>query len=239
MSRCTEAEPHGAGVWATLALIAISAVCGALTDLSFSLKGYMWQILNCALTAGFSLSLRGAMDKASAPRSFIAHADPGMKSAESRATHSTCFGGDMAVAPPGGALDEERQEPGRVQHGKPSVVCASPSRANTQDTLCIPSQVLSLCPLLLQVYYNNVLSLPLLCVVAAVNGEWSRVFTEPAIYHRGFQAAAVLSAFCGFLISFCSLWFLSTTTATTFSLVGSLNKVRSVLTVFRKLAALL
>ena len=76
-----------------------------------------------------------------------------------------------------------------------------------------------------QVYYNNALSLPLLCIVAAVNGEFGRVAAEPAIYVRGFQAAACLSAFCGFIISFCSLWFLSTTTATTFSLVGSLNKV--------------
>ena len=76
-----------------------------------------------------------------------------------------------------------------------------------------------------QVYYNNALSLPLLCIVAAVTGEFSRVTAEPAIYVRGFQAAALLSAFCGFIISFCSLWFLSTTTATTFSLVGSLNKV--------------
>ncbi len=79
--------------------------------------------------------------------------------------------------------------------------------------------------MLVQVYYNNALSLPLLCLVAAVNGEFSRVAAEPAIYIRGFQAAACLSAFCGFIISFCSLWFLSTTTATTFSLVGSLNKV--------------
>jgi GDP-mannose transporter len=90
--------------------------------------------------------------------------------------------------------------------------------------------ILKLLPLVVQVYYNNVLSLPLLCVVAAVNGEWSRVATEPAVFNHGFQAAAVFSAFCGFLISFCSLWFLSTTTATTFSLVGSLNKVHSVLT---------
>ncbi len=46
------------------------------------------------------------------------------------------------------------------------------------------------------------------------------------IFNRGFQLAASMSALCGFLISFCSLWFLSTTTATTFSLVGSLNKAR-------------
>ena len=49
----------------TLALIAISAICGAVTDLSFNLSGYMWQLANCAFTAGYSLSLRGAMDKVS------------------------------------------------------------------------------------------------------------------------------------------------------------------------------
>ena len=54
-----------AEVWATLALIAISAICGAVTDLSFNLGGYMWQIVNCAFTAGYSLTLRGAMDKVS------------------------------------------------------------------------------------------------------------------------------------------------------------------------------
>ena len=54
-----------AAVWVTLALIATSAICGAATDLSFNLGGYMWQIVNCALTAGYSLSLRGAMDKVS------------------------------------------------------------------------------------------------------------------------------------------------------------------------------
>ena len=48
---------------------------------------------------------------------------------------------------------------------------------------------------------------------------------EPALHNTRFQAAACLSAICGFLISFCSLWFLSTTTATTYSLVGSLNKL--------------
>ena len=75
------------------------------------------------------------------------------------------------------------------------------------------------------VFYNNLLSLPLLAVVAAINGEWTTFLAEPALRNPGFQLAAGLSALCGFLISFCSLWFLSTTTATTYSLVGSLNKV--------------
>ena len=52
-------------MWVTLALIAVSAICGAVTDLSFNMAGYLWQIVNCAFTAGYSLSLRGAMDKVS------------------------------------------------------------------------------------------------------------------------------------------------------------------------------
>jgi hypothetical protein len=42
---------------------------------------------------------------------------------------------------------------------------------------------------------------------------------------REFQVAAVGSGVVGFAISFCSLWFLSSTTPTTYSLVGSLNKI--------------
>ena len=37
--------------------------------------------------------------------------------------------------------------------------------------------------------------------------------------------AAVASSLIAFFMSFASLWFLSTTTATTYSLVGSLNKI--------------
>lgn len=40
-----------------------------------------------------------------------------------------------------------------------------------------------------------------------------------------FVAAACASALLAFFMSFASLWFLSTTTATTYSLVGSLNKI--------------
>ena len=59
--------PCPAAVWITLALIAVSAACGAVTDLSFNMAGYLWQIVNCAFTAGYSLSLRGAMDRVSCP----------------------------------------------------------------------------------------------------------------------------------------------------------------------------
>lgn len=35
----------------------ISAVSGGITDLSFDAVGYAWQIINCFLTAGYSVCL--------------------------------------------------------------------------------------------------------------------------------------------------------------------------------------
>ncbi|XVF05363.1 hypothetical protein REPUB_Repub05bG0165600 [Reevesia pubescens] len=51
-------------VWTAMAMMMISAVSGGITDLSFDATGYTWQILNCILTAGYSLTLRRVMDKA-------------------------------------------------------------------------------------------------------------------------------------------------------------------------------
>ncbi|MCL7031333.1 hypothetical protein MKW94_012889 [Papaver nudicaule] len=42
----------------------VSAVSGGVTDISFHAVGYMWQILNCFLTASYSLTLRRVMDTA-------------------------------------------------------------------------------------------------------------------------------------------------------------------------------
>lgn len=43
----------------------LSALCGAITDLNFNGAGYAWQLVNCVFTAGYSLTLRGIMDKVS------------------------------------------------------------------------------------------------------------------------------------------------------------------------------
>eukprot|EP01018_Ginkgo_biloba_P012426 Gb_30486 [translate_table: standard] len=55
---------HNSKVWVSLFLMIISAVCGGVTDLSFHAVGYTWQILNCFLTAAYSLTLRRLMDVA-------------------------------------------------------------------------------------------------------------------------------------------------------------------------------
>jgi GDP-mannose transporter len=75
------------------------------------------------------------------------------------------------------------------------------------------------------VYYNNLLSLvPIFGLMVAFN-EHSTLLNQPALYNPVFLLVASLGGLIGFAISFSSLWFLSQTTATLYSLVGALNKI--------------
>ena len=75
------------------------------------------------------------------------------------------------------------------------------------------------------VFYNNLLSLPLIFLVMASQGELGILTQQEDLRNPAFLVVATLSGLVGFGISFSVLWFLSTTTPTTFSLVGSLNKI--------------
>lgn len=145
---------YGLYVWITLALMTVSALCGAFTDLEFNAVGYTWQLINCAFTAGYSLYLRGAMDRV------------------------------VNVTQNNNKLDEFSM-----------------------------------------VFYNNLLSLPLIFSLMVLYGEVSTLPSEPAWGENAFICAFVASGLLAFSISFASLWFLSTTTATVYSLTGSLNKI--------------
>lgn len=145
---------YSAGIWSTLVLMAVSAVASGLTDLEFSLAGYVWQIINCMFTAANSLYLRRIMDTVKQ----------------------------------------------HTEHGTP---------------LSEMSMVL----------LNNALSLPVLLALLASRGELYTVAVAPELRDPSFMMAATISGLVSFGISFGSLWFLSTTTPTTYSLVGSLNKV--------------
>ncbi|XP_039014127.1 GDP-mannose transporter GONST2-like isoform X2 [Hibiscus syriacus] len=131
----------------------ISAVSGGITDLSFDATGYTWQILNCILTAGYSLTLRLVMDKAK------------------QATKS-------------GSLNKVSM-----------------------------------------VFLNNFLSLPFAIFLIFVLNEWEYVMNTNVIRLPMFWVFATASGLLGLAISFTSMWFLHQTGPTTYSLVGSLNKV--------------
>ncbi|KAL1370083.1 hypothetical protein AAHE18_01G034300 [Arachis hypogaea] len=140
-------------VWAAMFLMIISAVSGGITDLSFDGVGYAWQIINCVLTASYSLTLRWVMDEAK------------------KATKS-------------GSLNEVSM-----------------------------------------VLLNNLLSLPLAIVLIFVFGELDYVIHANVVKLPMFWGVATASGFIGLSISFTSMWFLHQTGPTTYSLVGSLNKI--------------
>ncbi|KAK8652694.1 hypothetical protein V6N13_126719 [Hibiscus sabdariffa] len=144
---------HDSRVWAALFLMIVSAVSGGITDLSFHAIGYAWQIINCFLTASYSLTLRRVMDTAK------------------QVTKS-------------GNLNE-----------------------------------------FTMVLLNNTLSLPLGILLIFVFNEVDYLYTTPLLRRPDFWLVTTLSGFLGLAISFTSMWFLHQTGATTYSLIGSLNKI--------------
>lgn len=140
-------------VWTAMFLMIISAVSGGVTDLSFDATGYAWQLINCVLTASYSLTLRMVMEKAK------------------QLTKS-------------GSLNEVSM-----------------------------------------VFLNNSLSLPFGMILILMFDEWNYVRNANVITMPMFWAAATLSGLLGLAISFTSMWFLGQTSPTTYSLVGSLNKI--------------
>ncbi|KAJ6309941.1 hypothetical protein OIU76_014814 [Salix suchowensis] len=140
-------------VWTAMFLMIISAISGGITDLSFDSMGYTWQIMNCFLTASYSLTLRKVMDKAK------------------QFTRS-------------GSLNE-----------------------------------------ISMVLLNNLLCLPFGIILILVFGEWEYIITTDVIKLPMFWVVATASGLLGLAISFTSMWFLHQTGPTTYSLVGSLNKI--------------
>ncbi|PWA71533.1 sugar phosphate transporter domain-containing protein [Artemisia annua] len=140
-------------VWTAMFFMIISAVTGGVTDLSFDATGYTWQLVNCFLTASYSLTLRKVMDTAKAY------------------TKS-------------GSLNEVSM-----------------------------------------VLLNNLLSLPFGAFLIILFDEWTYVINADVVKIPMFWVVATASGILGLAISFTSMWFLNQTGPTTYSLVGSLNKI--------------
>lgn len=75
------------------------------------------------------------------------------------------------------------------------------------------------------VLLNNLLSLPLAIFLILLFGELDYVISLEVIRLPMFWIVATASGLLGLAISFTSMWFLHQTGPTTYSLVGSLNKV--------------
>ncbi|XP_039115847.1 LOW QUALITY PROTEIN: GDP-mannose transporter GONST2-like [Dioscorea cayenensis subsp. rotundata] len=75
------------------------------------------------------------------------------------------------------------------------------------------------------VFLNNSLSVPFAIVLIILSDEWGYVSKEGVIRLPMFWVLLDESGLLGVAISFTSLWFLNQTSPTTYSLVGSLNKI--------------
>ncbi|KAF2535493.1 hypothetical protein F2Q68_00019888 [Brassica cretica] len=75
------------------------------------------------------------------------------------------------------------------------------------------------------VLLNNTLSLPLGLILSFAFNEIDYLYNTPLLRLPGFWMVMTLSGLLGLAISFTSMWFLHQTGATTYSLVGSLNKI--------------
>ena len=74
------------------------------------------------------------------------------------------------------------------------------------------------------VFYNNFLSLFLMLPLVLMSNEGA-AFADKDIMTIRFLAINTLAGFLGFYLNFASLWCVSATSATTYSIVGSLNKI--------------
>jgi GDP-mannose transporter len=74
------------------------------------------------------------------------------------------------------------------------------------------------------VFYNNLLSMFILFPLIIAMGELPALM-DPEIMTPYFIVSNIAAGFLGFYLNFASLWCVSTTSATTYAIVGSLNKV--------------
>lgn len=77
-------------------------------------------------------------------------------------------------------------------------------------------------------YYNNLLSIPVLVACSLLFENWSGANLArnfPAETRNSLLIGMVYSGLGGIFISYCSVWCLRVTSSTTFSMVGALNKL--------------
>ncbi len=74
------------------------------------------------------------------------------------------------------------------------------------------------------VFYNNLLSTMMLIPLCIMNEEYT-VFSNPNIFTKPFILTNIFAGCIGFYLNFASLFCVAHTSATTYSIVGSFNKV--------------
>mmetsp|Transcript_7510 Transcript_7510/g.16436 ORF Transcript_7510/g.16436 Transcript_7510/m.16436 type:complete len:221 (+) Transcript_7510:252-914(+) len=74
------------------------------------------------------------------------------------------------------------------------------------------------------VYYNNLLSVLILFPICLFTGDFAGIM-KPEVLTPQFMIATAIAGVCGCCLNFASLWCISLTSATTYAIAGSMNKI--------------
>lgn len=75
------------------------------------------------------------------------------------------------------------------------------------------------------VFYNNLLSLPILAAGAALRGEYATLAAADELHTVPYLTLSLYAGVVGFFLNLATLWCVSNNSATTYAVVGALNKV--------------
>ena len=77
-------------------------------------------------------------------------------------------------------------------------------------------------------YYNNLLTIPVLVICSLLTEDWSSAnFAKnfPEEYRNRITIGIIYSGVAAIFISYCTAWCIRVTSSTTYSMVGALNKL--------------
>lgn len=75
------------------------------------------------------------------------------------------------------------------------------------------------------VFYNNLLSLPILALGAALRGEYATLAAADELHTVPYLTLSLYAGLVGFFLNLATLWCVSNNSATTYAVVGALNKI--------------
>ncbi len=152
-------------VWGCLFLMILSALLGGVTDAQFSMRGYAWQLVNCCFTAAYSLYLSGVIRKLQRQHGRAQMSEMSMV--------SNCSRGDARPhSAPGCVTTIPRHHPALELHLHRTISQSPPPLRQLTPT---------------QVYYNNLLSVPAIAVLAVISGEPWRLRHATQLGNAQFQ----------------------------------------------------
>ena len=74
------------------------------------------------------------------------------------------------------------------------------------------------------VYYNNLMSAMILFPLCLIRGDFNAL-KDPEVMTKNFIIFNIIAGIIGFYLNFASLWCIGNTSATTYAIVGTFNKV--------------